>query len=52
MRKFGAISEEVKSRIMDADSDSLEFIADHIFDLASLDEVLKYLPATKNPAAG
>ena len=44
MKKFGAISEEMKTKLKTADLYNLEIIADSIFDLKTMEEAAKYLP--------
>ncbi|WP_425445848.1 DUF4351 domain-containing protein [Dethiothermospora halolimnae] len=43
IKKFGAVSEELKSKISELDSVTLELIIDDILEYESLDDVKKYI---------
>lgn len=42
-RKFGVLPEELQNKLQMADADTLNLILDNILDIASLEDVAKYL---------
>ena len=43
LRKFGTLTEEVKTKISELDNKTLEGIIDGIFEFKSIDDVKKYI---------